>query len=165
MEHILDELLDKLELSRANIIYTGGGHCYLILANTDETKQTLDEFEKAVNGWLIDNFATGLYVAGGYAECSSNDIQNKPDGSYAELFAEISKNISHKKLHRYSASDILKLNSSFSGDGKRECKCCKSPSFLVKSISDNGQEEYRCEFCNSLIKLSDDILNKEFLLF
>ena len=35
MEHILDELLDKLELSRANIIYTGGGHCYLILANTD----------------------------------------------------------------------------------------------------------------------------------
>lgn len=162
MEHILDELLDKLELSRANIIYTGGGHCYLILANTDETKQTLDEFEKAVNGWLIDNFATGLYVAGGYAECSSNDIQNKPDGSYAELFAEISKNISHKKLHRYSASDILKLNSSFSGDGKRECKCCKSPSFLVKSISDNGQEEYRCEFCNSLIKLSDDILNKEF---
>lgn len=162
MEHILDELLDMLELSRANIIYTGGGHCCLILANTDETNDILNKFEKAVNEWLIENFAAGLYVAGGYAECSSNDIKNNPDGSYAELFAKISKCISYKKLHRYSADDILKLNSSFLGDGKRECKCCKSPSSLVKSVSDDGLEEYRCEFCNSLIKLSDDILNKDF---
>ena len=28
MEHIVDELLEKLSLSRANLIYTGGGHCY-----------------------------------------------------------------------------------------------------------------------------------------
>lgn len=162
MEHILDELLTQLEYSRANIIYTGGGHCYLILANTDETKSILDRFEKTVNKWLIDNFATGLYIAGGYAQCSSNDIQNKPDGSYAELFAEISRSISRKKLHRYSAQEILALNSAYSGDGKRECKCCKSPSHLIKSVSDNGIEEYRCEFCNSINKLSNDILTKEY---
>lgn len=38
MEHIVDELLEKLSLSRANLIYTGGGHCYLLLANTDDTR-------------------------------------------------------------------------------------------------------------------------------
>ena len=34
MEHIIDTLLEKLELSRANLLYSGGGHCYLLLANT-----------------------------------------------------------------------------------------------------------------------------------
>ena len=38
MEHIIDTLLDKLHLSRANLIYSGGGHCYMILPNTKETQ-------------------------------------------------------------------------------------------------------------------------------
>ena len=28
MEHLIDELLEKVELSRANLIYSGGGHAY-----------------------------------------------------------------------------------------------------------------------------------------
>ncbi|EKC80317.1 CRISPR-associated protein, Csm1 family, partial [human gut metagenome] len=42
MEHVIDELLEKLSLSRANLIYTGGGHCYMLLPNTKEVLQTLD---------------------------------------------------------------------------------------------------------------------------
>ena len=37
MEHIIDMLLDSLELSRANLIYSGGGHCYILAANTEKT--------------------------------------------------------------------------------------------------------------------------------
>ena len=37
MEHMMDLLLEKLQLSRANLLYSGGGHCYLLLANTQET--------------------------------------------------------------------------------------------------------------------------------
>lgn len=36
MEHIIDLLLEMLELSRANLLYSGGGHCYLLLANTQK---------------------------------------------------------------------------------------------------------------------------------
>lgn len=46
MEHIVDELLEKLSLSRANLIYAGGGHCYLLLANTDDTRDILEHYEK-----------------------------------------------------------------------------------------------------------------------
>lgn len=31
MEHYMDELLDSCGLTRTNIIYSGGGHCYLLL--------------------------------------------------------------------------------------------------------------------------------------
>ena len=34
MEHYLDELLAGCGVSRANLIYSGGGHCYVLLPNT-----------------------------------------------------------------------------------------------------------------------------------
>ena len=46
MQHIVDTLLSKLSLSRANLIYSGGGHCYMILPNTDSVKSYLDEYER-----------------------------------------------------------------------------------------------------------------------
>ena len=34
LEHDVDEVLGACGLSRANLIYSGGGHCYLLLPNT-----------------------------------------------------------------------------------------------------------------------------------
>ena len=51
MEHVIDELLERLSLSRANLIYTGGGHCYILLPNTDEVLQILENMKKEVNQW------------------------------------------------------------------------------------------------------------------
>lgn len=48
MEHIIDTLLEKLELSRANLLYSGGGHCYLLLANTEDTLHKLKDWKKRV---------------------------------------------------------------------------------------------------------------------
>jgi CRISPR-associated protein Csm1 len=54
MEHLVDELLEKLSLSRANLIYTGGGHCYMLLPNTDRVRKILKEYEVQINQWLLD---------------------------------------------------------------------------------------------------------------
>ena len=35
MENYIDLVLDACGLSRANLLYSGGGHCYLLLPNTD----------------------------------------------------------------------------------------------------------------------------------
>ena len=53
MENIVDDLLDKLSLSRANLMYSGGGHCYMLLPNTDFVKRTLDEYDKELNEWML----------------------------------------------------------------------------------------------------------------
>lgn len=47
MEHSVDELLSSLCLTRANLIYSGGGHCYLLLPNTKEAKEKAAEHEGA----------------------------------------------------------------------------------------------------------------------
>lgn len=52
MEHIIDELLTTLSLSRANLLYCGGGYAYVILSNTKKTIQMITDIEKEINHWF-----------------------------------------------------------------------------------------------------------------
>ena len=155
MEHIIDELLEQLSLSRANLIYSGGGHCYMLLPNTNQAKEVIEENEKQVNNWLRDVFDISLYVAGGFAECSANDLKNMPSGSYSELYRTVSRKISQKKSHRYEAADILLLNHKRT-DGDRECKICKRTSDI--------DENNKCEICKALESMSGKILKEGFFV-
>lgn len=154
MEHMIDELLDELELSRANLIYSGGGHCYLLMPNTKRAKEVTDNFQSKVNQWFIKKFDNSLYVAGAYAECSGNSLQNLPEKSYSKIFETISKKMSEKKSRRYSADDIIRLNSQKIEDYSRECKVCKR----IGSVDSEGV----CSLCRSMEKLSQKVLYEDF---
>ena len=49
MEQIVDELLDALQLTRANLIYNGGGHFYILAPNTTKTSTAIAAMEKSIN--------------------------------------------------------------------------------------------------------------------
>ena len=78
MEHYMDELLDGCGLTRTNIIYSGGGHCYLLLPSTAAVQQTLADWNRAFNGWLNEQFGVQLFLANGWTPCSANDLCNVP---------------------------------------------------------------------------------------
>ena len=153
MENVIDELLEKLELSVANLLYAGGGHAYFILANTERTKTLLVDFDADIKAWMQDTFGIDLYIGSGYSECSCNDLQNKPDGAYSNCFREVSGAVSQNKLRRYGASQIKALNKGKKTDGERECKICHSS----YNLNENGV----CSLCDGFAKLSKDILNRE----
>ena len=153
MENVIDELLDKLELSGANLLYAGGGHAYFILANTERTKTLLADFDADIKAWMQDMFGIDLYIGSGYSECSCNDLQNKPDGAYSNCFREVSGAVSQNKLRRYGASQIKALNKGKKTDGERECKICHSP----YNLNENGV----CSLCDGFAQLSRNILNRE----
>ena len=153
IEHCIDTLLERTGLTRANLIYSGGGHAYIILPNTDGIKEILVEYEKQINDWFMEYYRTDLYIASGYSECSANSFCNEPSGSYKEIFAEVSKKISDKKMKRYSSDVIKYLNSIEQKDGSRECKVCHRVDRLTK--------EDKCEICTGIENISKDILNRE----
>lgn len=154
MEHIIDSLLEKLNFSRANLIYAGGGHCYILTANTDRTKNIVNTYLANVNEWMLEKFDTSLYVAFGYSVCSSNVLNNIPEGSYAQMFRNISDNISRMKAHRYEPDDIRKLNFRKHTDYTRECKVCRK--------TDITDENGVCSLCNAVEKFSKNILYEDF---
>ena len=91
MEHYMDELLDGCGLTRTNIIYSGGGHCYLLLPNTATVQQTLADWNRAFNGWLNEQFGVQLFLANGWTPCSANDLCNVPAEAspYKALFRRV----------------------------------------------------------------------------
>ena len=155
MEHIIDELLDKLSLSRSCLIYSGGGHCYILLPNTAAVKDIIDKHNREVNSWFIKNFDIALYIADGYAQCNASNLKNEPQGSYSELFRTVSKIISQRKTHRYSAQELIGLNSRHI-EGREECCICRR----MAKIDSNG----RCPICAALENLSGDILYKDYFI-
>ena len=167
LENLIDEILERLHLSRANLIYSGGGHAWVILPNTQEVVSELRRFETETNSWLLDTFGTELYMASGEAPCSASMLENKPKGSYRELFRSVSRKVSYNKLHRYTADQICQLNGmeetteqgvvkikAGKAAGSRECKICHR--------SDRLKENDLCTICDGLARLSRAVLTSEF---
>lgn len=154
MEHTIDCLLQDLHLSRANLIYSGGGHCYILMANTEKTKEAVDNFMNKFNAWLLDTFKISLYAAWGYAPCSADVLKNNPQGSYEQLFRTVGEKLSQRKSHRYSADTLRILNTDTHEDYSRECKVCKR----IAKVN----EESLCPICSAMEGFSKNILNDAF---
>lgn len=156
MEYVIDELLERLELSRANLIYAGGGHCYILIPNTEQAKNCVETYEKEINQWFLEKFDTALYIAGAYCECSANQLKNTPNGSYPDLYKIISTKISEKKICRYNAQEIIALNTGSVDNYERECSVCKR----VGQVSPEGE----CFYCRGIKAISKDILYSDFFV-
>ena len=155
MEVIIDELLKRAALSRANLIYSGGGHAYVLLPNTPDMQSLLSAFSQEVRDWFRETFKTALYLASGYTSCSAASLANQPSGSYRAIFRSVSEKISVQKLNRYRASEIMALNQPLP-QHERECSICHR--------SDRLGKHGLCQICESLQMLASDLLSKSYFV-
>jgi CRISPR-associated protein Csm1 len=161
LENLADELLAACSLSRANLIYTGGGHAYLLVPNTEEVKQKIDLALANYNRRLAEKFGTRLFVAHGIKECSANELMSKtadPE-AYSNIFRSVSAGIAQKKLHRYSPQDLRLLNSTSTDQEGRECAIC--------GASDDLEERETgviCSTCAAFADISNMLIRPEVVL-
>ena len=154
MEHFIDELLVGCGVSRANLIYSGGGHCYLLLPNIPSVKTTLSAWGSRFNGWLRHRFGTRLYLAAAWEPCSGNDLTNTPAAQcpYQALFRRVNAGLERAKFHRYSAAAVRELNDDAGAPDGRECKVC--------GVSGGQLKNNLCPMCSLFTTLSADIQYK-----
>lgn len=113
IEHIIDEILELVgDLSRANIIYSGGGNFYLLLPNTNACLDALSKVEQKLTIWLWENFRGSLSFAIDSIDCSSMDLMDKEDklsgkrkGLMPKKWKELSQKLSEKKNKKFSLLD------------------------------------------------------------
>lgn len=157
MENFVDTLLGKEGLSRANLIYSGGGHAYLLLPNTEQSRAAAETFSQSTNAWLQKTFGIDLFLGTGGTACSARELENVPEGSYGELFRTVSRKVSQSKAHRYSAEQIRMLNRGRIRDGERECRICHRSDMLT------GED--LCSICSGLTSLSAKIMDPKMKFF
>lgn len=159
LEQLVDEILDKTDVSRANLLYTGGGHCYILLPNTEENRKALDDFKIRINQWLRENFGINLYLASAYQECSANSLINNPIDKepYKKIYRTLSRDLSGQKLKRYNAEEIRELNKGAWNNTGRECKICGG--------IDNLGEKDICSWCSAFADFGGELVKeKDFIL-
>lgn len=161
LEEFIDEYLEQIGLSRANVLYSGGGHFYILAPNIENTKKAIDKLQAKMNRWLMENIGINLYLAIGMAECSANNLMKSE--AQGNLFAIVNKKLKDDKTIRYSKDeDFLEhiFNVEKEKDtAKKECNICHN--LVDKLWKYNSDEEIACEFCLNLYKLGQDILTQD----
>lgn len=155
LNHV-DGILDSLGLGRANLLYAGGGHAFLILPNTAFTTKCLEKATEQANSWLTDQFGSLLYLAAAWIPCSAENLMNIPEkeNPYAGLFRTLSRENGIKKMHRYSAAELIRINrkSPLPEDG-RECIACGRQGRL--------NEKNKCPMCEAFAGFSKELLKSD----
>ena len=164
LEEFIDEYLEQIGLSRANVLYSGGGHFYILapnIPNIKKKKKAIDKLQAKMNRWLMENIGINLYLAIGTAECSANNLMKSE--AQGNLFAIVNKKLKDDKTIRYSKDeDFLEhiFNVEKEKDtAKKECNICHN--LVDKLWKYNSDEEIACEFCLNLYKLGQDILTQD----
>lgn len=161
LEEFIDEYQEQIGLSRANVLYSGGGHFYILAPNIEDTKKAIDKLQAKMNRWLMENIGINLYLAIGIAECSANNLMKSE--AQGNLFATVNKKLKDDKTIRYSKDeDFLEyiFNVEKEEDtAKKECNICHN--LVDKLWKYNSDEEIACEFCLNLYKLGQDILTQD----
>ena len=161
LEEFIDEYLEQIGLSRANVLYSGGGHFYILAPNIEDIKKSIDKLQAKMNRWLMENIGINLYLAIGIAECSANNLMKSE--AQGNLFAIVNKKLKDDKTIRYSKDeDFLEhiFNVEKEKDtAKKECNICHN--LVDKLWKYNSDEEIACEFCLNLYKLGQDILTQD----
>ena len=160
LEHIMDELLYRLDLTRCNLLYTGGGHAYAIFPNTSKAKQELNDFDTDLKNWFMEKFKIDLYCSSAYVHASADDLMNKSEGNqdaerYRNIFRTLSQNVSAKKAKRYTARDIHALNfpERLDSDHSKECtECLRSDIEIINGL---------CPLCAQFQKISRDLIEND----
>lgn len=161
LEEFIDEYLEQIGLSRANVLYSGGGHFYILAPNIEDTKKAIDKLQAKMNRWLMENIGINLYLAIGMAECSANNLMKSE--AQGNLFAIVNKKLKNDKTIRYSKDEDF-LEHIFNVEkeentAKKECNICHN--LVDKLWKYNSDEEIACEFCLNLYKLGQDILTQD----
>lgn len=161
LEEFIDEYLEQIGLSRANVLYSGGGHFYILVPNIEDTKKAIDKLQAKMNRWLMENIGINLYLAIGTAECSANNLMKSE--AQGNLFAIVNKKLKDDKTIRYSKDeDFLEYIFNVENEkdtAKKECNICHN--LVDKLWIYNSDEEIACEFCLNLYKLGQDILTQD----
>ncbi|MDI9395024.1 MAG: type III-A CRISPR-associated protein Cas10/Csm1 [Euryarchaeota archaeon] len=150
-EDIVHEIVERLDLPKANILYSGGGNFYILAPNTQETKDILKKLESELETWLIDNrLSSSLYLALSWIPFSEDKF-----GKFSEMWIKVNQENSLKKAQKYKSvlekdpSKIMKL-----GDIGDPCDACRkiTPSEDLKLVDDEEDTVF-CPLCHEQLEI------------
>ncbi|MBZ0187122.1 MAG: type III-A CRISPR-associated protein Cas10/Csm1 [Candidatus Obscuribacterales bacterium] len=164
MQHQLaDELLAILGLSKANLLYIGGGGFAILAPNTEECLRRLEQVGIGFNKWLLDNFKGKLFLALSSSPLSGNQLRGSDEQGSSALSAawrDVAQKLAVMKQEKFKhhLQEIFRVSAS-----QKECKICHRDDLSVSSLELYPNEELEiCPICRDLIELGKNLPDARF---
>ena len=148
-EDVVEEIVERLNLTRANVIYSGGGHFFILAPNTGEVKEKLDNLVKSINQWLFDRFHGKLYLAVDFIELNGKSFE-RLELNGESIWDKIVHKLKIKKNQKFL--DMLDKNILIEGDywkNKEICEVCRTSTDKLF----HEDELLVCNSCRELLNL------------
>lgn len=163
LEQAADEILSHAGVSRSCLLYTGGGHFYLLLPNTEPCQSLLKAFAASINDWFLAHVGMRLYLAMAWTPCTSEAFMGIAPGGAGEPFRKVSRQLSKEKLQRYTPEQLAQLFNASSpihhrADPQRECSICHISSSHLAPYHEASPETLACPSCRGLYRIGERML-------
>ena len=150
VEDVVEELVEKLKLTRANVVYSGGGKFYLLAPNTSEAKEVVERVREELNEWLFEKFREKLYFAIDYIELSGKELESFSVDSVS-LWSLIGKKLKRRKLRKFLDEGAIDFVENYITE--EECEVCRIPHVKLEKI--NGVNY--CEACEEFYYVGEKL--------
>lgn len=170
-EAIARYIVEKLDLTIANIIYAGGGHFYIISQNSEDLSAQLREISIKANALFLERFNTTLYLALDHLPLSLEDItfSDKVSTIWQRVNLKTSV-IKRKKFHELffesESNYTTKIFGPIIGSATSTERCVVCNSFKkLEPISDDVNDLKWCSQCSSFRDLTDSLRDAKYFRF
>ncbi|OAQ20021.1 type III-A CRISPR-associated protein Cas10/Csm1 [Thermosulfurimonas dismutans] len=103
MEHTINRILSEAGLYRCNVIFSGGGHFYLLLPNTKSAEGILETTKRKINDWLWRKFEALLELHIVWEPFGEEVFISQKKGIRAgDIFAKVSEKLEKSKKKPFS---------------------------------------------------------------
>lgn len=160
-EEVVQQLLDKLQLPRTNVIYAGGGNFYLIASDdTIQVNKVIDQIRQGFNNWLRCTFKGKLFLA---IDSLSVPIKALNNQNFACYWTTVTKKLATQKSCKFSQeiNDFIKVTISH-----KPCTICHRDDLqsLKPLIDLNQDSSLACWMCRIMFELGDNLFNVKAVL-
>lgn len=150
-EAILRFVLRELEIPYTNVIYSGGGHFFLLAPASAADK--IDQVRRTVTKKLLQHHGTQLYLALAYVPVPASGFKV---GNFPQYWSAMHKQLSIQKQHRYTelGDEIYPLVFEVpeaGGNPDATCSVCGDETRRVRKLNPEEEESGGniCTLCQS----------------
>lgn len=165
-EHCVSELIKGLSLTRCNLIFSGGGHFYILGYNTTTAEKAINDFKERINDFLFKEFDGALKAHIEY-ESFHPDLFSKKGKELSELWSGLSEKLELSKKKKWPSrlEEFLKPRMPYEDKEDEErscltrsCNVCFREDLPLEDLREEEEEIRVCRPCKDQYNLGSTLV-------
>ncbi len=145
------DICKKLGISKLSIVSDSAGKFEILAANTPQTVTTLQEIQKELNSWFLENTFGQSGIGLSYIAISASNFTEQ---KFQNLREQLAKKVEEKKYQKFNLSNQNPVFNIETKDNAHLCKMCN------KRFKNKSSDE-SCDFCDIFISLGEKLAKAE----